>query len=213
MKKEENTMDELSPKERKLYEYICERIRRDGYAPTVRDICFALNIKSTSTAHSYIAKLESKGYIHRSQGKSRTMRIEQVSREKQNTVKIPVLGRVAAGLPVLAVENCEGYIDFPVALHNKKPQKELYGLRVEGESMINAGIMNGDIVIVQKEHVAENGDIVVALVDDEATVKRFYKENGHYRLQPENDTMDPIIVDEVYIIGRVHAVLRYYRYH
>ena len=202
--------EKLLPKERELYEYICERIRRDGYAPTVRDICAALDIKSTSTAHAYIAKLEAKGYIHRSQGKSRTMRVEQAPRETQSTVKIPVLGRVAAGIPVLAAENCEGYIDFPVEPHHKKDHKELYGLRVEGESMIGAGIMNGDIVIVQKEHVAENGDIVVALVGEEATVKRFYKENGHYRLQPENDTMAPIIVDEVYILGRVRAVLRYY---
>lgn len=205
--------DKLLPKERELYEYICERIRRDGYAPTVRDICTALDIKSTSTAHAYLAKLEAKGYIHRSQGKSRSVRIKQAPRETQSTVKIPVLGRVAAGLPILAAENCEGYIDFPVEPHHKKSYKEMYGLRVVGESMIGAGIMNGDIVVVQKEHTAENGDIVVALVEDEATVKRFYKENGHYRLQPENDTMKPIIVDEVYILGRVCGVLRYYHFH
>ncbi|MBE6638973.1 MAG: transcriptional repressor LexA [Ruminococcaceae bacterium] len=203
-------MDTLLPKERELYDYICERIRRDGYAPTVRDICQALDIKSTSTAHSYIAKLEAKGYIHRAQGKSRTMRVEQAPRETQRTVKIPVLGKVAAGLPILAVENCEGYIDFPV-MNRSQLYGELFGLRVEGESMIDAGIFSGDIVIVQKEHAANNGDIVVALVEDEATVKRFYKENGHFRLQPENKSMEPIIVNEVYILGKVQAVIRYYR--
>ncbi len=203
-------MDELLPKEKELYEYICERIRRDGYAPTVRDICAALDIKSTSTAHAYIAKLENKGYIRRAQGKSRTMRVEQVPRETQRTVKIPVLGKVAAGLPILAVENCEGYLDFPV-MHRNQLYGELFGLRVEGDSMIDAGIFSGDIVIVQKEPVAENGDIVVALVGDEATVKRFFMENGRYRLQPENKSMAPIYVDEVYILGRVQAVLRYYR--
>ena len=202
-------MDELLPKEKELYEYICERIRRDGYAPTVRDICAALDIKSTSTAHAYIEKLENKGYIRRAQGKSRTMRVEQVPRETQRTVKIPVLGRVAAGLPILAVENCEGYLDFPV-MHRNQLYGELFGLRVEGDSMIDAGIFSGDIVIVQKEPVADNGDIVVALVGDEATVKRFYMENGRYRLQPENKDMDPIIVDEVYILGKVQAVIRYY---
>lgn len=203
-------MDELLPKEKELYEYICERIRRDGYAPTVRDICAALDIKSTSTAHAYIAKLENKGYIRRAQGKSRTMRVEQVPRETQRTVKIPVLGRVAAGLPILAVENCEGYLDFPV-MHRNQLYGELFGLRVEGDSMIDAGIFSGDIVIVQKEPIAENGDIVVALVGDEATVKRFFRENGKYRLQPENKSMEPIYADEVYILGRVQAVLRYYR--
>lgn len=203
-------MDDLLPKEQELYEYICERIRRDGYAPTVRDICAALDIKSTSTAHAYIAKLESKGYIRRAQGKSRTMRVEQVPNDAQRTVKIPVLGRVAAGLPILAVENCEGYIDFPV-MNRSQLYGELFGLRVEGDSMIEAGIFSGDIVIVQKEHVAQNGDIVVALVEEEATVKRFYKENGRFRLQPENKNMDPIYTDEVYILGKVQAVIRYYR--
>lgn len=203
-------MDDLLPKEQELYEYICERIRRDGYAPTVRDICAALDIKSTSTAHAYIAKLESKGYIRRAQGKSRTMRVEQVPSDAQRTVKIPVLGRVAAGLPVLAVENCEGYIDFPV-MNRSQLYGELFGLRVHGDSMIDAGILNGDIVIVQKEHMAQNGDIVVALVDEEATVKRFFKENGTFRLQPENKQMAPIYTDEVYILGKVQAVIRYYR--
>ena len=203
-------MDDLLPKEREMYEYICERIRRDGYAPTVRDICTALDIKSTSTAHAYIAKLESKGYIRRSQGKSRTMSVQQTPCENQRTVKIPVLGRVAAGLPILAVENCEGYIDFPV-MNRTQLYGDLFGLRVKGDSMIEAGIMSGDIVVVQKEHVAYNGDIVVALVGEEATVKRFFKENGRFRLQPENKNMDPIYTDEVYILGKVQAVIRYYK--
>lgn len=203
-------MEELTQKERDMLDFLTETIRRDGYAPSVRDIQDALNIKSTSTVHTYLNHLENKGYIKKEQGKSRTLRIDTVSHETQRTVKVPVLGRVAAGKPILAVENQEGYVDFPI-MNRSQLYNDLFGLRISGESMIDAGILDGDIIIVKKENYADNGDIVVALVDDEATVKRFYKENGHFRLQPENKTMEPIIVNEVFILGRVTAVLRYYK--
>ena len=140
------------------------------------------------------------------------MRIGEEGGEKENsrTTKVPVVGRVAAGTPILAVENYEGYVDFPV-LNSPYSYSQLFALRIAGTSMINAGILDGDIVVVAKTNLAENGEIVVALVNDEATVKRFYKENGHFRLQPENPSMEPILVDEVYILGKVVAVLRYYK--
>jgi len=203
-------MNQLTNKEKEIYEYLTEAIRRDGYSPSVRDIQNALGIKSTSTVHAYLSRLEKKGYIQKEQGKSRTLRVESLSSEPQKTVKIPILGRVAAGSPILAVENHEGYIDFPT-MNRAQAYGEMFGLRIQGESMIDAGIMNGDIVVVKKENYAQNGDIVVALVDDEATVKRFYKENGRFRLQPENKTMQPIYVNEVYILGKVIAVIRYYK--
>lgn len=199
----------LTDKEKTIYEYILETIRREGYSPSVRDIRVALDIKSTSTVHKYLQSLESKGYIQKEQGKSRTLRAEQQKPRSSSTIKVPILGQVTAGMPILAVENHEGYIDFSGMgrsfLHN-----HLFALRVRGESMIEAGIMDGDIIVVEKTSYAENGTIVVALVDNEATVKTFYKENGHFRLQPENSSMEPIIASEVYILGRVVASLRYY---
>ena len=199
----------LTEKENVIYEYIVDSLHRDGYAPSVRDIMYALEIKSTSTVHSYLNRLERKGYLHKEPGKSRTLRAENSSNPNRRTVKIPILGRVAAGLPLLAVENHEGYLDFP-ATDRSMFESELFGLRVTGESMIDIGILPDDIIVVRKESTANNGDIVVALVEDEATVKRFFKENGHYRLQPENKTMEPIIADEVFIIGRVISLLRNY---
>lgn len=203
-------MSELTEKERQVLEYITDTIRREGFSPSVRDIGEALKIKSTSTVQSYIKRLEEKGVLKRESGKSRTLRIDTYQRDSQRTVKVPILGKVAAGKPILAIENQEGYVDFPMP-GVSRGYKDLFALRVAGESMINAGILSGDIVVVRRENYAENGDIVVALVEDEATVKRFYKENGHFRLQPENPTMEPIIVDEVFILGRVVAVLRYYQ--
>ena len=201
----------LTEKEKKMYEYISDTITSEGYPPTVRDIQAALHIKSTSTVHTYLARLEEKGAIKRTPGKSRSLRLDEPSakRETTSTVKVPVVGRVAAGQPLLAVENYESYIDFP--MKNGAMYGQIFALRIAGTSMINAGILDGDIVIVNKTAYAENGEIVVALVDDEATVKRFYKEDGHYRLQPENDAMAPIIVDEVLILGKVVAVVRYYK--
>lgn len=202
-------MQELKEKEKAIYEYITDVIRRKGYSPSVRDIQNALRIKSTSTVHSYLAKLERKGYIQKESGKSRTLRIDNIIAEPQRTVRVPILGKIAAGLPILAIENHEGYIDFPV-MNRSYQANQLFALRVRGESMIEAGILEGDIIIVRKENVAENGDIVVALVGDEATVKTFYREDRRFRLQPENSAMAPIFVDDVYILGRVVSVLRFY---
>lgn len=202
-------MQELKEKEKLIYNYIIDVIRREGYSPSVRDIQNAMDIKSTSTVHSYLAKLEKKGYIQKESGKSRTLRAESFATEPQRTVRVPILGRVAAGMPILAIENHEGYIDFPV-MNRYYQANQLYSLRVKGESMIEAGILDGDLIIVKKECVADNGDIVVALVGDEATVKTFYRENGHFRLQPENSSMAPIIVNDVYILGRVVSVMRFY---
>lgn len=206
-------MKALTEKEKAVFEYIADAIQSDGYPPTVRDIQSALHIKSTSTVHSCIARLEEKGYVHREAGKSRSLRVD-VRREtdpgKERSVKVPVVGRVAAGTPILALENCEGYIDFPVR-SGGETYGQLFALRVKGDSMIGAGILNGDIVVVSKTNVAENGDIVVALTEDEATVKRFFKEKGHFRLQPENPDYEPIILDDVYILGKVTAVVRYYK--
>lgn len=199
----------LNDKEKKILDYIIDVKRRDGFAPSVRDIQRDLSIKSTSTVHAYLEKLEKKGWIHKENGKSRTLRTELFANDKKNTAKVPILGRVTAGMPILAVENHEGYIDFPMYkgsyVHN-----DLFALRVTGESMINAGILDGDIVVIRKESYAENGDIVVALIEDEATVKTFYKENGHFRLQPQNPEYEPIIVNEVLILGKVISVMRFY---
>ena len=203
-------MRPLSEKEQQMLNYISETMRSEGFSPSVRDIQKALGIKSTATVHPYLGKLEAKGYILKEEGKSRTLRIDGLSpSEKRRSAKIPILGKVTAGMPILAVENYEGYVDFPMIKKSFDPN-ELFALRISGESMIDAGILDGDIVVVQRGNYAENGDIVVALIEDEATVKTFYKENGHFRLQPQNPTMEPIIVNDLYILGRVVAVFRYY---
>ncbi len=199
----------ISEKEKAIYDYINETIRQEGYSPTVRDIQAALGIKSTSTVHAYLARLEEKGMIRKDPGKSRTLKTSDSGRESRNTARVPLLGSVRAGMPILAVENYEGYIDYPL-MNRSYGANELFALRIKGESMIEAGILDGDIIIVKKESCAENGDIVVALVEDGATVKTFYKEQGHFRLQPENSAMEPIIVDEVYILGKVVANFRFY---
>ena len=201
-------MEKLTVKEQEVYDFICQNLRRAGYAPSVRDIQNALGIKSTSTVHSYLDRLEAKGYISKTAGKSRTIRTSDLdTRTSGESVKIPLVGQVAAGSPILAVQNIERHIDFP--LGNKTySANDLFALRVKGESMIEVGIANGDIIIVKKQGYAENGQIVVALIDDEATVKTFYKENGHIRLQPENSTMEPIYADEVTILGKVVSLYR-----
>lgn len=205
-------MVQLDQKEQLIFDYIKENIMKNGYAPSIRDICAALHIKSTSTVHTVLDKLEKKGYIRKENGKSRTLRIEGAgddSDEDNDRLRVPVLGRVTAGQPILAVENYEGFVNFPKT-GRPMPAGELFALRVKGTSMIEAGIMDGDTVIVERTTAAENGDIVVALIDDEATVKTFYKENGHFRLQPENRTMLPIIVTSLMILGKVVASVRYY---
>ena len=205
-------MEKLTEKEKQAYEYIARTIREDGYAPSVRDIADALNIKSTSTVHAYLARLEEKGWITRTSGKSRSLRAVENGRpsgETRRTAKIPLLGRIRAGMPVLAVENLEEYIDFPMG-NRSYSYNDLFALRVNGESMIGAGILDGDIVIVKKEPVVANGTMAVALIGDEATLKTFYREDGHIRLQPENPAMEPIIVTDCVVLGRVIATMRYY---
>lgn len=196
-------MKPLNDKEREIYDFISETIKRDGYGPTVRDIRASLGIKSTATVHLYLSKLEDKGYIVREQGKSRTIRIDGVKERRG----IPVLGQIAAGLPIFAEQNFDGYVDFCKEGYDKE---SLFALKVKGESMIEAGIMDGDTIVVYATPSAENGEIVAALVDDEATVKEFYRENGRFRLQPRNPDMKPIIVDECRVLGKVIACLRYY---
>ena len=202
----------LTDKEKRVLDFISEFNRKNGYPPAVRDIQQALSIKSTSTVHSYIKRLEDKKYLERDAGKSRSLKPVETSPvpvEQRRSVKIPVVGKVAAGAPILAHENKGESIYFPI-VKKSHMSGQLYALRVKGESMIEAGIMPGDFVVVQKCPVAENGDIVVALIEDEATVKTYYKENGHYRLQPENKTMLPIIVTNLMILGKVVASVRYY---
>jgi len=203
MKRTENLENEIC-------DYIREFMRAHGYPPTVRDIQNNLEIKSTSTVHSYLKKLAQEGRITKSDGKSRSVRVSNYT-SPQNSVKIPVVGAVAAGVPILAEENIESYIDFPV-LSSSLLSTDLFALAVRGTSMIDAGIFDGDMIIVQRVQEVENGTIVVAMVDGNdgpsATVKTFYKENGHFRLQPENKTMDPIIVDSVAIVGKVVYLIR-----
>ena len=198
-----------SEKERAIYDFINETIRRDGYSPTVRDIQNAVGIKSTSTVHAYLSRLEEKGLIRKDPGKSRTLQTGAAVAEPSRTMRVPLLGQVRAGMPILAVENYEGYLDFPILNRGYGPN-ELFALRVTGDSMIEAGILDGDRIVVRRQEEANNGEIVVAMVEDSATVKRFYKENGHFRLQPENSSMAPILTDEVTILGKVVASFRQY---
>lgn len=203
-------MIKLSEKERALYDYITEKVKKEGFAPSVRDICAALGWKSTSTVHAYLARLEEKGLIRKESNKSRALKVEKDEEAaSQIRGKVPLVGQIAAGSPILAEENLEGYVDF-VSPNIHADPSALFALKVRGESMIEAGIMDGDIIVIEKCNYAENGQIIAALVGDEATVKTFYKEKGHFRLQPENSTMEPIIVNEVTVLGRVVACLRYY---
>lgn len=200
-------MIKLSEKEQAVFNYLTKVINENGYAPSVRDIASALGIKSTSSVHAYLHSLEKGGYIAQEQGKRRTLRICAPYARIGN--QIPLLGNVTAGSPILAVENFDGYVELPWS-SQKYSGEDLFALKVKGESMIEAGILDGDIVIVSKGSYADNGTIVVALVEDEATVKTFYREGGRYRLQPENKSMKPIIVDEAQVLGRVVASFRQY---
>lgn len=198
-------MRNLTDRERSVYEYIKESFVNRGYAPSVRDIRDALGFKSTSTVHMYLTRLSDMGLITREGGKSRAIHMDSVAAANQ----VPLVGRVTAGKPILAQEDLQGYISFCASSVGCRTEN-LFALNVKGESMIEAGILDGDVVIVDKRSYAENGEIVVALIGDEATVKTFYKEEGHYRLQPENKSMQPIIADEVIILGKVVASLRFY---
>ncbi|WP_244832916.1 transcriptional repressor LexA [Clostridium sp. BJN0001] len=201
-------MDQLKNKQSEIYEFLKVYTENKGYPPSVREICEAVNLSSTSTVHGHLKRLEKKGLIKRDPSKPRALEILELSNPKKEMVNIPIIGKITAGRPVLAVENYED--TFPLPLDYIKHDKELFALRVNGNSMINAGINNNDLAIVEESNVASNGDIVVALIDDSATIKRFFKENGHYRLQPENDTMDPIIIDKCTVLGKLVAIYREY---
>ena len=194
-------MASLTKSQQLVYDYLCSTMAERAVPPSVREICAATGLRSTSTVHSHLKSWEALGYITRDAGLNRSIHIVGASAAKQ----VPILGKVTAGLPILAVEDIEGYIPYP-----DKSGKELFALHVDGLSMINAGILDGDYVIAEKTPVAENGEIVVGMIGDEATVKRFYKEKGTFRLQPENPDFEPIISDEITILGKVIAVIRYY---
>lgn len=185
----------ITKKQSEILEYIKSEILNRGFPPAVREICEAVNLKSTSSVHSHLETLEKNGYIRRDPTKPRAIEIidDNFNLVRREVVNVPIVGRVAAGEPILAVENIESYFPIPAEL---MPNAQTFMLTVQGESMINAGIFDGDQILVQEQSVANNGDMVVALVEDSATVKTFYKEDGYYRLQPENDTMDPIIVQD-----------------
>ncbi|MCX7695833.1 MAG: transcriptional repressor LexA [Caloramator sp.] len=201
----------LSDKQQKILEFIRQEISTRGYPPSVREIGLAVGLKSTSTVHAHLEKLEKKGLIRRDPTKPRAIEIlnENIFEDNSDIIKAPIVGSVSAGNPILAFEEIQDYFPLPLNYFNKNT--DVFLLRIEGESMINAGILDGDYVIVEKQPVAKNGDIVVALIDDSATVKRFYKEDGQIRLQPENSHMDPIIVKDCAIIGKVIGVFRRYR--
>ncbi len=187
----------------RILAFILSEIENKGYPPSVRDICDAVGLKSTSTVHGHLTRLERKGLIRRDPAKPRAIEVSSHPRGKTATVKL--LGRVTAGIPITAIENIEDIFALPRDLVG---EGELFMLRVAGESMINAGILDGDLVIVRHQPSANNGEIVVAMIDDEATVKRFYREHGHFRLQPENDAMEPIIIQDVVVLGKVVSVFR-----
>ena len=199
----------ITTKQKEILEYIKSEIINRGYPPAVREICEAVHLKSTSSVHSHLETLEKNGYIRRDPTKPRAIEIvdDNFNLTRREIVNVPIVGTIAAGQPLLAVENIEGY--FPI-LAEEMPKGEVFMLNVKGESMINAGIYDGDKILVRKQSVAENGEIIVALLEDSATVKTYYKEDTYYRLQPENDSMDPIIVPELDILGKVIGLYRHY---
>lgn len=199
----------ITTKQQEILDYIKSQILNKGYPPAVREICEAVHLKSTSSVHSHLETLEKNGYIRRDPTKPRAIEIvdDSFNLSRREIVNVPVIGTVTAGQPILATENIEGY--FPL-LSEDMPRGETFMLKVKGESMINAGIFDGDQIIVNRQPTAENGDIIVALIDDSATVKTYYKEDGHFRLQPENDTMEPIIVSDLTVLGKVIGLYRRY---
>ena len=200
----------ITKKQEEILEFIKAQILEKGFPPAVREICEAVNLKSTSSVHSHLETLEKNGYIHRDPTKPRAIEIldDTFNLTRRELVNVPIIGRVAAGEPILAQENIENYFPIPAEM---MPNKQTYILEVAGESMINAGILNGDYVLVQEQNTADNGDMVVALIEDGATVKIFYREEGVIRLQPENDFMDPIIVRDITILGKVIGVFRFFK--
>jgi repressor LexA len=197
----------ISAKQQEILEYIKAQLLAKGYPPSVREICEAVKLRSTSSVHSHLETLEKNGYIRRDPTKPRAIEIldDEFALSRREMVNIPMIGTVTAGEPILAVENITGYYPVPVEM---LPNADLFMLSVRGDSMINAGILSGDHVIVQQQSSAMNGDIVVALVDDSATIKTFYKEDGYYRLQPQNDALSPIITKQCEILGKVIGLVR-----
>ena len=200
----------ISAKQREILEYLKSQIVNRGYPPAVREICEAVKLKSTSSVHSHLETLEKNGYIRRDPSKPRAIEIidDGFNITRREIVNVPIVGTITAGQPILAVENLDGYFPIPTEY---MPNEETFMLKVKGESMINVGIFDGDKILVQRQSTASNGDIVVALIEDSVTVKTFYKENGYYRLQPENDTMDSIIVPELNILGKVIGLFRMFQ--
>ncbi|WOO37000.1 transcriptional repressor LexA [Anaerocolumna sp. AGMB13020] len=197
----------ISPKQREILEYLKSQTLSKGYPPAVREICEAVKLKSTSSVHSHLETLEKNGYIRRDPSKPRAIEItdDTFNLAKREMVSVPIVGTITAGQPILAVENIESYFPIPTEY---MPNEETFMLKVKGESMINAGIFDGDQILVQKQSHAVNGDFVVALIEDSVTVKTFYKEKDYYRLQPENDTMEPIILKDLEILGKVIGLFR-----
>lgn len=200
----------ISNKQKEILEYLKSQIINKGYPPAVREICEAVKLKSTSSVHSHLETLEKNGYIRRDPSKPRAIEIidDEFNLTRRELVNVPVVGTITAGQPILAVENIDSYFPIP---SEYMPNEETFMLKVKGESMINVGIFNNDKILVQKQSYAKNGDFVVALIEDEVTVKTFYKENGYYRLQPENDSMEPIIVPELNIQGKVIGLFRMFQ--
>ena len=198
----------ISKKQLEILEYIKSEILRIGYPPAVREICEAVNLRSTSSVHAHLETLEKNGYIRRDPTKPRAIEIidDTFNLTRREMVNVPMVGQVAAGEPILAEQNISNYFPIPMEF---MPNNDTFMLTVKGESMINVGIYDGDYVLVEQCNTARNGDMVVALVEDSATVKTFYKEDGYYRLQPENDSMDPIIVFDCQILGKVIGVFRF----
>ena len=199
---------EVSDKQLEIYEFLKIYTENKGYPPSVREICEAGNLRSTSTVHGHLKRLEKKGLIRRDPTKPRALEIIEMSNNKKEMLNIPIVGKVTAGAPILATENIED--TFPIPIDYIKHNDELFILKVTGDSMINVGINDGDYAIIEKAPTAENGNIVVALIDNEATIKTFYKEKDHIRLQPENDTLSPIIVKDCIILGKLVGLFRAY---
>ncbi|MEW8993596.1 transcriptional repressor LexA [Clostridium sp.] len=201
-------IDIKSGKQSEIYEFIKNQVNTKGYPPSVREICEAVNLSSTSTVHGHLTRLEKKGLIRRDPTKPRAIELLQEPHNKKEMIDIPIIGKVTAGIPILAQESIEDYLTIPLDFVNST--NELFILKVQGDSMIEAGIHDKDLAIIEKTSIASNGDIIVALIENEATIKRFFKEDGHIRLQPENSTMEPIIVANCKILGKLSGIYRKY---
>ncbi|NGT35595.1 transcriptional repressor LexA [Clostridium perfringens] len=201
-------MKENSDKQTQIYNFLIEFTKSKGYPPSVREICQAVSLKSTSTVHGHLKRLEKKGLIYRDPTKPRALEIVELSNEEKELIDIPIVGKVTAGMPILATENIEDMFQIPI--NYVKHNNDLFILKVTGDSMIEAGILDGDLAIIEQKNVATNGDIVVALIENEATIKRFFKENGFIRLQPENKNYEPILVEDCSILGKLVGIYRAY---